>query len=157
MGRLGGAGGISVGSLFQYFPGKSARITALIDQSLADLTAALHARVQQTDGLPLEATLHAVAALAIGQQYKQPPPAAAPDPKEKRLPSHHLLAQSDAELLGCVAPLLQRQRAELAPLLPASTARDCPALARALIEADWGRLQVPPADLAQRIVRAPIG
>ena len=155
--RVAEAAGVSVGSLYQYFPYKSALITALIDQARAELTAALQALVQQTDGLPLQATLHAVANLAIGQQYVKPLLAAALDHEEKRLPVQHLLAQSDIKLLDCVGLMLQRHRAELAPLLPASAACDCLVLAKALVEADVGRLQVAPADLAQRIVRALIG
>ncbi len=52
-GRIAEVAGVSVGSLYQYFPSKDALIYALVEQSLEELTAALEAAIQRTIGSPL--------------------------------------------------------------------------------------------------------
>ena len=155
--RVAEVAGISVGSLYQYFPNKAALVTALIARAHAKLADALQALVDLPQPGSLRETLQAVAALAVEQQYGDPVLAAALDHEEQRLPIQPLLRQFDERLHACTSTLLLRHRAELSHALPASAARDCLVITQALVEADAHRSNKPPPDLEQRIVRALLG
>ena len=155
--RVAEVAGISVGSLYQYFPNKSALVTALIDHAHRDFAAELDQLIQRVSGLALKPTLHAVARLAIEQQYASPVLAAALDHEEKRLPIRDHLQAYGATLLSLVDKLLQRHVDELAPGLPPAAAADCLTLTKALVEADAEQGRQPAADLENRIVRALLG
>ena len=155
--RVAEVAGISVGSLYQYFPNKSALVTALIDRAHNDFTAALQQLLHQVNGQPLKRVLHAVARLAIDQQYASPVFAAALDHEEKRLPIQDRLQAFGETMLGLVSALLDRHANELAPDLPPAAAADCMAITKALVEADAGQAKQPAADLEDRIVRALLG
>lgn len=56
--------GVSVGSLYQYFPDKGALVLALYEQHLAQLGEAMEACFREAEGLPLaEAVRHLIGAL----------------------------------------------------------------------------------------------
>jgi AcrR family transcriptional regulator len=155
--RVAAVAGVSVGTVYQYFPNKDALVTALIDRAQAELAAALEAAVHSTHGLPLAAVLRVLAQLAIQQQYTRPVFAAALDHEEKRLPIAARLRASEGRMLASVAQLLGRYSAELAPGLGESAARDCMVITKALVEADAGVARQPPAGLEDRVLRALIG
>jgi AcrR family transcriptional regulator len=155
--RVAEVAGVSVGSLYQYFPNKAALVTALIGKTHADFAAALDRLMRVSNGATLADTLDAVAELAIAQQYADPLFAAALDHEERRLPLENQLQEFGARMLGMVATLLARHADELPPDLPRSAAADCMTITRALVEADAGRLRTPPGDLKERIVRALLG
>ena len=152
--RVADVAGISVGSLYQYFPNKAALVTELIARAHAEFSDALRQLAQQVDGQPLEDVLHAVARLAIAQQYANPVFAAALDHEEKRLPIQDQLQAFGAHMLALVSSLLARHAAELAPDLPSAAAADCMAITKALVEADAEQALKPAPDLEDRIVRA---
>jgi AcrR family transcriptional regulator len=54
------AAGVSVGSLYQYFPGKEALVAALHERHARDLLAVMDAAVAGASGLPLEETVRAL-------------------------------------------------------------------------------------------------
>jgi AcrR family transcriptional regulator len=159
--RVAEVAGVSVGSVYQYFPNKAALVTALIDRAQGELADALEALVAQLEAAPLQDALHAIAALAIRQQYGNPVLAAALDHEEKRLPVQARLRKFETRIVACTAALLQRHAKGLSPdLLPAlllTAARDCLIITKALVEADAEQGRKPPPDLADRIVRALMG
>jgi AcrR family transcriptional regulator len=155
--RVAQVAGVSVGSLYQYFPNKAALVTALIDQAQTTLAQDLEALVAQLEGKSLEESLRALAQAAVTQQFTKPLLAAALDHEERRLPIQARLAQADQRLAACVAQLLARHRAALAPHLPASAAQDCLTISKALIDAQAGNAKTPPPDLAARVYRAVLG
>jgi AcrR family transcriptional regulator len=159
--RVAEIAGVSVGSLYQYFPNKAALVTALIDRAQGELADALEALVAQLEESPLEESLQAIAALAIRQQYGNPILAAALDHEEKRLPVQARLRIVEARIVTCTEALLQRHAKRLPPRLPANflptAARDCLVITKALVEADAELGRKPPPDLADRIVRALMG
>jgi AcrR family transcriptional regulator len=159
--RVAEVAGVSVGSVYQYFPNKAALVTALIDRAQGELADSLEALVAQLDEAPLEESLHAVASLAIRQQYGNPVLASALDHEEKRLPVQAHLRKFEARIVACTAMLLQRHAKHLSPGLskglPTTTARDCLVITKALVEADAELGRKPPPDLADRIVRALMG
>ena len=158
--RVAEVAGVSVGSLYQYFPNKAALVTALIDRAQTDLAEAFEKLVHQIQsqaGNTLTESLHAVAQLTIAQQYANPVFAAALDHEEARLPVQKQLRAAQGRLLASVVQLFAHHQAELAPTLPESSARDCFAITKALVEMEAGVLKKPPADLEARIVRALLG
>jgi AcrR family transcriptional regulator len=128
--RVAEVAGVSVGSLYRYFPNKEALTAALIERAQAGLVEAVQAVVAETDGLPLEESLRRLARLAIRQQFEQP-----------------LLA-------AVVEAWLARHADEIDPARPAATARDLVALCKAVVEADVPQARQPAADLEERVVRA---
>jgi AcrR family transcriptional regulator len=155
--RVAEVAGVSVGSVYQYFPNKTALVAALIERAQTELAEALETAVHAVDGQSLEDSLAALAQVAIEQQYRKPLLAAALDHEERRLPVQEVVSKAERRMLACVAVLLQRHRAELASDLATTAARDCMVIAKSLVEADSAMARRPPADLADRIVRALMG
>lgn len=155
--RVAEVAGVSVGSIYQYFPNKAALVAALIERAQTELTEAVESAVQAAEGLSLEESLAALAQVAIEQQYRKPLLAAALDHEERRLPVQKVVGDAERRMLACVASLLRRHGAELAPGSPESAARDCLVITKALVEADSAHALRPPADLGARIVRALMG
>ena len=107
--RVAEVAGVSVGSLYQYFPNKAALVTALIDRAQTELAEAFEKLVQQIQnpvtgkrGNTLAESLHAVAQLTISQQYANPVFAAALDHEEARLPVQKQLRAAQERLLTSV-------------------------------------------------------
>ena len=155
--RVAEVADISVGSLYQYFPNKAALVVALVGHAHDQLATSVEALVKGLSGATLAQTLRAVAALAVRQQYGDPVLAAALDHEERRLPTQSGQLQARARLLKAVQKLIQQHRAELAPRLPRSTAHDCLAITKALVEADSQSGKAPPRDLEERIARVLYG
>ena len=152
--------GVSVGSLYQYFSNKAALVTALIDRAQSGLAEAFEALVHRIHGQQrhtLVESLHAVAQMAIAKQYANPVLASALDHEEARLPVQKQLRAAQERLVASAKQLFAHHQAELAPALPASNARDCFAITKALVEMEAGVLKKPSADLESRIVRALLG
>jgi AcrR family transcriptional regulator len=152
--RVAAVAGVSVGSLYQYFPNKSALIAALIDRQQTALAEAVEACVAAHEGRSLYEALSALAGLGIEQQYRRPLLAAALDHEEARLPMGARLRESERRIGAAVATLLARHAAELAAPPRPSDVQDVFVIAKAMIEADAaaGRTQAP--DLRDRVVRA---
>ena len=156
--RVAEVAGVSVGSLYQYFPNKAALVSALIDREHERLAAALEAAVAESAALSFRERLHALARLAIDQQYRDPIYAAALDHEERRLPIGARLRQYDQRLGATVLAFLAQHRREL-PVGRVSpvVARDLLLITRALVEADAQDAAQPPPDLEDRIVQALVG
>lgn len=146
--RVAEIAGISVGSLYQYFPNKEALVTALIEEAQTALAAQAHALAAALDGADLDAKLAGVARLAIEQQYANPILAAALDHEEKRLPLGARLRRTEQALMQALGALL-------APHLPGLSAvelRDALVIVKALVESEADN-RVKPVDLEARVLR----
>jgi AcrR family transcriptional regulator len=155
--RVAEVAGVSVGSLYQYFPNKDALTAALVERAHAELAEAVEATLAATAGQPLQATVRALAQLAVRQQYGQAMLAAALDHEERRLPLERRLREHDARLAASVQRLLDRHASVIDPALPAAAAFDLLVLTRALVESAIGRPAAERADLEDRVVRALLG
>jgi AcrR family transcriptional regulator len=155
--RVAEMAGVSIGSLYQYYPNKSALVVALIERAQDDLARSLENLTEKMSSSSLESTLLAIAQLAIDQQYANPLLAAALDYEEKRLPVQKQLLLAEKRILDCITALFQRHQLELAISLPQVAAQDCLVITKALVEGQSGSAKKPPPDLNQRIVRALMG
>jgi AcrR family transcriptional regulator len=63
--RIAQAAGVSVGSLYQYYPSKEALVAAVIERHNRDLLAVVHAALAKVAGQPLAQATRALVAAAI--------------------------------------------------------------------------------------------
>jgi AcrR family transcriptional regulator len=152
--RVAEVAGVSVGSLYQYFPNKSALIAALIDRQQSALAQAMEDCVAAHEGRSLLDALFALADLGVEQQYRRPLLSAALDHEEARLPLEKRLRESEQRIGAVVMSLLHRHQKELATPPKPSDVQDIFVIAKALIEADAMAGRTPPPDLRERVVRA---
>jgi len=152
--RVAEVAGVSVGSLYQYFPNKAALVVALIDRDHCALADALEGLLASPAPASLHDTLQALAKLLIEQQYGDPVYAAAIDHEERRLPTGTHVQSADVRFAAVTQSLIARHRREIAKALPAGAPRDLLVIARAMVEADSESARKPPEDLQDRIVRA---
>lgn len=155
--RVAEVAGLSVGSLYQYFPNKSALVSALIDRQHGALAEEIEGCIAACQGQSLRQTLLALADIGIAQQFGRPLLAAALDHEEQRLPLQARLRESEQRIGAALAGLLQRHAAELPAPPPPAAVRDLFVITKALIEADAQAGRKPPPDLRERIVRAQWG
>jgi AcrR family transcriptional regulator len=152
--RVAEVAGVSVGSLYQYFPNKSALIAALIDRQQSALAQSIEACVAAHEGHSLLDVLSALADLGVEQQYRRPMLSAALDHEETRLPLERRLRESEQRIGAAVMSLLYRHEKELAASPKSSDVQDIFVIAKALIEADAIAGRTPSPDLRERVVRA---
>ncbi|UGQ48605.1 TetR/AcrR family transcriptional regulator [Massilia endophytica] len=63
--RIAEEAGVSIGSLYQYFPAKEALVAAVIDRHQSDIMGIVHAAVAEAEELPLRDGVHRLVAAAI--------------------------------------------------------------------------------------------
>ena len=145
--RVAEAAGVSVGSLYQYFPNKAALLAALVRQDAAVFGGALAGAAMT--GQTLRETLDALLDVVIAHQTERPVLARALDFAERDLGLDH---EDDAPVLALVTAALDRHAGELGELDLTEAAPDLMVIGRAL--SDSG---MPPADLKRRLSRAVLG
>jgi len=149
--------GISVGSLYQYFPGKEAIVAALSARERAVLAGEIAATARRTAGLSLEDALRGLARAAIRRQRARPALARILDFEEQRLVLDEADRATTLEIANHVAAVLQAHRARLSVADLGEAALDVIAIARSLIDAAAHRAAVDPGALEDSIVRSALG
>lgn len=149
--------GVSIGSLYQYYPNKDAIMAALIARQHARQLQNLMGALDAAPGKGLEERVRLLVRAAMQHHHDNALLASAIDHEEARLP----LGDVTDQMLAVAGPrlyaLLEELRAELPGLDPAAALRTLPQLLRAVVDA-WANL-VPP-DLVraeQEGVRAMLG
>ncbi len=151
--KVADVAGVSVGSLYQYFPNKAAMIAALIERAQRAFATEVERMVAATTSLPLDEVLREFAVFAVRQQYEQPILAAALDEEELRLPVAPVLQEAEGRICDAVEAMVLRRGYSDA----ATVARDLFVITKALVEAHVGEREGPPTDLAARVQRALLG
>ncbi|MEC9347539.1 MAG: TetR/AcrR family transcriptional regulator [Pseudomonadota bacterium] len=133
--------GVSIGSLYQYFPGRDALVAALVRSTSANLLAELEAAARCNDTEP-DARLEAMVAAAVAHQLDRPRLARVLDLEEGRLPLDREAAAGTQAILDCVATGTN---------LPPDLARDCLGIARGMIDMAGASGETGHAALAARV------
>ncbi|WP_321782479.1 TetR/AcrR family transcriptional regulator [Paraburkholderia sp. J94] len=145
--------GVSVGSLYQYFPNRDALTAALIDRESAPLLVALeHAGAASS----CEAALREVISASVEHQMRRPVLARVLDFEEARLP----LGERDARVSERLhATLLHAFSLADAPRLPdvETAAHDVYAIVRGMVDAAGARGETDAAALETRATHAVVG
>lgn len=151
--RIAQVAGVSVGSVYQYFPNKAALVTTLIERTQTSLADAVDFCVVHSQGKSLAAVLLELANIAITHQFGNPVFAAALDHEERRLPLGDVLSRAQERLSTSIQLLLTEHRQDIGAPLPAAAAVDCLMIVKALVESEASRA-VPDLDaLRERVVR----
>ena len=142
--------GVSVGSIYQYFPGKDAVMAALIRRESDRFDAALAEALDSASGLPLDQAIGALVTVAVRHQTARPNLARILDLEERRLG----IEAEEEPATGRRAASLTLFLAGRGIARPEIAAIDVLNLARGMID---GALDADPADLTWRIARAILG
>jgi AcrR family transcriptional regulator len=128
------AAGVSIGSVYQYFPGKQALVAELSRRNAEAVLAGLTEVAARTLGRPVIERLRAFAAFAVAQQGARPRLARALDQLEIGLGLATDEAATAPAIVALLAPVLAAGAASLADSRLAWIAGDCLALVRTLID-----------------------
>ncbi len=134
--RVAEVAGVSVGSLYQYFPNKDALIASLIAYEQDKLAQSVEACAAAGQQKSLRKSLERLVQVAVDHQWRNPRYAAALDHEEKRLPVSENLRMIQERLVAAVAHILHRHLAPLPKRALMQLAKDCVVICKALVEAE---------------------
>jgi AcrR family transcriptional regulator len=155
--RVAEVAGVSIGSLYQYFPNKAALMSALIAREHERLCVDIERCVQRCAGLSLQSTVEALARIGVKHQYEDALLAAAIDHEEKRLPLESVLAPYQARMISAIEEIAARHHQAMSPSLPETAAQDCLVIAKALIESETASKPAARRALVARVTHAIMG
>lgn len=151
--RVSDIAGVSVGSLYQYFPSKEAIVAGLLRRSRQDLLEGVRQAVRASERQAFETTMDSLLAVAIRSQFDRPRLALTLEYAEATLPLDEETQALKAELADEVATFLARHSYERRLV----AAQDITALVRGLIDAAGLRGETDSADVARRARAAVVG
>lgn len=141
--------GVSIGTLYQYFPNKDALMVALIRQQQGRQQETLKAAIKAiSSSSDLETIIRTLIRAAMQHHRDNDLLASAIDHEEARLPVDDLLGGYLDSSGALVAPLLARFAGEVRPIMLDHAARTLPALVRGVVDA-WANLSPPQLDIAE--------
>jgi len=145
--------GVSIGSLYQYFPNKEALTGALIQRETAVLLEEAGVALREESG---RAALLALIRAAVAHQLRRPTLARILDFEEGRRPEAHGVPSVRESGVAILADLLARP--DLPPQSdPDQAAGDVTAMVRGIVDAAGERGETDRAALEQRVARAVFG
>ena len=145
--------GVSIGSLYQYFPNKDAVTAALVMADAARLHDDVHAAAEATAGEDFQAQLNALIDVVVAHQLDRPDLARLIDVEERRLATDPALAAKDASVLVLIRDLLVAQQIRL-PFDLDSVARDLFGMVHGMCDFAGDHGETDPAQLKARIRHA---
>jgi AcrR family transcriptional regulator len=147
--------GVSVGSLYQYFPGKQALVAELSRRGAETLLAALEAAADRS-GSDLEGDIRRLARAAVAWQGARPDLARALDQLEEGLGLASSAEGTSGRIRDLIIRLLAAHQAAPGAIL-AEAAEDILALARSLIDRAAARGAIDQPGLENRLAGAICG
>jgi len=145
--------GVSIGSLYQYFPAREALLAALMRDKRETLLAGLEAAVDRSVGGDLSALVVALVRAGIAHWQAQPGLTRGLSYAEAVLPMDAETTELKRRIVTVIAGALARHGVAN----PAEAARDLAALTYGMTDATGGFGPSDPATLEERIVRAAAG
>jgi AcrR family transcriptional regulator len=145
--------GVSIGSLYQYFPSKEALIGALIHRETSILREDAAGAEQEVAG---RSALEWLIAAAVRHQLRRPALARLLDFQETRLPLDQEMRRVSDEFRALLLRILTRPDLPQHPR-PAIVAADIFAIVKGMIDAAGERGETDPCDLEERVGRAVYG
>lgn len=149
--------GVSVGSLYQYFPSKEAILAELIRIDHADLLSQLTRTAEVVSGGPLAEAVRGLVDVGVAHQLKRPGLARALDYAEPLLPLAQENAAIGARIQSLVVAMLRAHVPRLRGQALQTAAADVAALARGMIDAAGMRGETGGRALAERVTRTIMG
>lgn len=149
--------GISVGSLYQYFPDKAAIFAELVRNSERETADGLEALMEATAGRPAADRLARFVTAGVAQQLRRPQLARILDILELEMPEDPALKASEQRILAVIGQLLHEHRAAMsAPACPV-VARDVLSIVKGMVDGAGMACETDPGDLERRVSRAVFG
>lgn len=151
--RVAARAGVSIGSLYQYFPSKAAIQAVLIRRMRLAMLDDLRAGVAASHGLDLAATVDCLVRASMHHHAARPRLARCLETLEQALPDDEKTAEIKAEMLGLVERVLARHGVSDIP----TAAFDLSALTRGMVDAAVQAGEDDLDALADRVCRAARG
>lgn len=149
--------GVSIGSLYQYFPNRDALMVELIRREQRGHVERVRAALLLCKGLDLEATVRLLVRAAMGHHRADALLASAIDHEEARLPVEAIIAETLSEGGALLAQIFSRFEDQITPVDPVRAALTLPALVRSIVDV-WANLPQAAIDIAEdEAVRAVLG
>lgn len=145
--------GVSIGSLYQYFPGKQALLCALIRRKRGGILSGLRSVSMRLPAMSLDQAIEAFVAEGIAHQADDPALSLALEYAEQTLPIQSETGALKMAIIAEVAAMLARYGIEE----PHVAARDIVALSRGMIDQAGLYGERREASLPRRIKRAILG
>ena len=145
--------GVSIGSLYQYFPSKDAITKALMLRETTTLLANVSAIDAESSG---RAGLQRLIEVAVAYQFRRPTLARLLDVEERRLPVGQELQRVGEQLALTVQRCLDAPDMAISPC-PPYVAEDLLAIMKGIVDAAGDRGKSDDAELVARVSRAVFG
>ena len=111
--RIAEAAGVSIGSLYQYFPSKEALVAALVERHIEDMSAALQAEMAAVSEAPLATAVRRMVTLMMQAHAVDPELHRVLNEQVPRVGRLHRVHEVEARMRKLVRAYFERQRTGL--------------------------------------------
>jgi AcrR family transcriptional regulator len=113
--RIADAAGVSIGSLYQYFPSKEALVAALVERHIESMSAALEAEMAAVSDAPIEVAVRRMVTLMLQAHAVDPDLHRVLNEQVPRVGRLHRVHEVEARMQKLARSYFERRRPELRP------------------------------------------